>query len=65
MTLYPNVVVELVGSNGNAFNIIGLCMKAAKKEGVPPNRLNEFMDEAMASDYNALLRTCMKWFTIL
>ena len=62
--LYPNVTVKLVGSDGNAFNIIGLCKKEARKQGVPADKINEFMSEAMASDYHNLLRTCMKWFNI-
>ena len=62
--LFPEVTVKLVGSNGNAFNIIGLCNKEARKQKVPADKINEFMDEAMASDYSNLLRTCMKWFNI-
>lgn len=62
--LYPEVIVKLVGSDGNAFNIIGLCTKEAKKKKVPLDKINEFMNEAMSSDYTALLRTCMKYFTI-
>jgi hypothetical protein len=62
--IFPNVTVELVGSDGNAFNIIGLCNKEARKQNVPAEKINEFMNEAMSSDYSNLLRTCMKWFTI-
>jgi hypothetical protein len=62
--IFPEVTVKLVGSDGNAFNIIALCMKEARKQKVPPEKVNEFMDEAMSSDYANLLRTCMKWFNI-
>jgi hypothetical protein len=62
--LYPNVTVKLVGSDGNAFNIIALCRSEARKQGVPADKLNEFLNEAMESDYHNLLRVCMKWFNI-
>jgi hypothetical protein len=62
--LYPNVTVKLVGSDGNAFNIMSLCVKEAKRQKVPADKINEFMDESMSSDYNNLLRACMKWFNV-
>lgn len=62
--LYPNVTVKLVGSDGNAFAIISACMAEARKQKIPADEVNRFMDEAMASDYHNLLRTCMKWFNI-
>jgi hypothetical protein len=61
---YPDITVKLVGTDGNAFSIIAACVKAARKAKLPLDEINAFQDEAMASDYNALLRTCMKWFNI-
>lgn len=63
--LYPEVIVKLVGSDGNAFSIIGLCVEEAKKKNVPLDKINEFMTEAMSASYSHLLRTCMKYFTIV
>lgn len=59
---YPHVHVQLVGANGNAFNILGLCRRAAQRAGIPPEEISAFMDEAKSGDYNHLLVTCMKWF---
>jgi hypothetical protein len=62
--LYPNVTVKLVGSDGNAFAVLGKCKREAAKAGVPKVELDKFLEEAMSSDYKNLLATCMKWFTI-
>jgi hypothetical protein len=61
---YPNVKVELVGEDGNAFAILGACSLAARKAGVPLEERELFMKEAKSGDYDNLLRTCMKWFDI-
>ncbi len=59
---YPDIHVQLVGQNGNAFVILGLCRGAARKGGVPPEQIEAFMSEATLGDYDHLLTTCMKWF---
>lgn len=59
---YPHVHVRLVGADSNAFNILGLCRRAAQRADVPPEEVSAFMAEATAGDYNHLLATCMKWF---
>lgn len=61
---YPNVHVELVGKDGNAFMILGLCQRAAKKAGLEKSEIDAFMQEAQSGDYNHLLSTCMEWFDI-
>lgn len=59
---YPHVQVRLVGADSNAFNILGLCRRAAQRADVPPEEIAAFMEEATAGDYSHLLATCMKWF---
>jgi len=61
---YPNVKVKLVGTDGNAFALLGKCRVAAKAAGVPKEELDKFLMEAMNGDYDNLLVTCVKWFTI-
>ena len=61
-TKYPNVTVKLVGEDGNAFAILGRCRAAAKKAKVDPTEISAFMREAMAGDFDHLLRTCMAWW---
>lgn len=59
-----NVDVDLVGQDGNAFMVLGLCQKAARRAGIEDTEINKFLDEAKQGDYDHLLRTCMKYFNV-
>jgi hypothetical protein len=59
MPKYPEVTVELIGEDGNAFAILGTVARAMKKAGVPTEAVDRFKREAMAGDYDHLLRTVM------
>ena len=61
-SLYPHVKVALIGEDSNAFTILGKCAKAARQAGVPKNKIDEFVTEAMDGDYEHLLMTCTEWF---
>jgi len=63
-TKFPDVSVRLAGVDGNAFVIIGVCSKAARKAGVPDAEIEAFQAEATDGDYDHMLRTCMKYFDI-
>ena len=58
-----NVKVKLVGTDGNAFAILGKVSGALKKAG-HEDLATEFMDEAMSGDYNHLLCTAMKYVEV-
>lgn len=51
------VNLELVGVNGNAFMIMGVFQRQAKKEGWSQQEINLVLEEAKSSDYNYLLAT--------
>lgn len=53
--------VKLTDANGNAFTILGMTQKAMKDAGWPGSSIKEFLNEAMAGNYNHLLRTVMKY----
>lgn len=61
---YPDVFVELVGQDGNAFFILGRVSKALRSAGVPQSEINEFHKEATSGDYNHLLQTVMAWVNV-
>jgi len=61
---YPEIEVELVGTDGNAFALIGKVQKALKEADVSKEEQNEFFDEATRGDYNHLLQTCMAWVNV-
>jgi len=62
--LFPEVKVKLVGEDGNAFSIIGRCSKAARRAGVPKEKIDDFRKEATSGDYNNVLCTAMKYFSV-
>lgn len=61
---YPNVHVRLTGEDGNAFMVLGLCQRAARRAGLSELVIKEFNVQATGGDYNHLLSTAMEWFTI-
>lgn len=58
---HPNVNVQLVGEDGNAFSILGRVKAALRKAGISKNEQDAFLDEAMSGDYDHLLQTVMGW----
>jgi hypothetical protein len=61
---HPDITVTLTGQDGNAFAVLGRCREAARYAGLSEDEIATFMDEAMAGDYDQLLRTAMRWFEI-
>ena len=59
---HPEVIVQLVGEDGNAFAILGRCQHEARRAGIPRAEIARFFDEAFAGDYDHLLATCLRWF---
>ena len=64
MVKYPDITVQLVGKDGNAFNILGICRRAMKRAHLPESEIEAFTAEATSSDYNHLLITCTEWFNV-
>ena len=61
---YPDVTVRLVGEDGNAFSIMGRVRGALRRADVPQDEIERFTAEAMAGDYDDLLRTVMAWVDV-
>jgi len=57
-------VVKLIGQDGNAFNIMGLCQRAARKAGWTKEQIETVMAEMKTGDYDHLLATAMKYFDV-
>jgi hypothetical protein len=53
------VNLNLVGLDGNAFNLLGQFQKQARKEGWTQDEIKAVMDEAQSGDYDHLLQTLM------
>ena len=56
--------VELIGEDGNAFNVLGICLRVAKKENWSKEKIDEFKTKAMSGDYDNLLMVVSEFFDI-
>lgn len=56
--------VKLIGNDGNAFAIMGACMREGRKAGYTKEQLDQYQKESMSGDYDNLLCTAMKWFDV-
>lgn len=63
MPKYPEIIIDLSGADGNAFSLMGLCIKKAKSL-LSKEEIEGFKKEAMKGDYDNLLCTICDWFTV-
>lgn len=61
---YPDIEVQLSGTDGNAFAIIGSVSRAMRRAGVDAAEIGAYTDESMSSDYDSLLRVACEWVTV-
>lgn len=61
---YPDVQVQLVGEDGNAFAIMGAVSKALRRAGVPKEEIDQYRAESMSGDYDNLLSVAMQWVDV-
>ena len=64
MVKYPNIGVNLIGVDGNAFSLICSVSDALRRSGVARDVINEFRQEATSGDYDNVLATIAKWVRI-
>ncbi len=58
-----DIKVELVGEDGNAFNILGVVIEALNKAG-HKDLAEDYSREAIKGDYDHLLRTTMEYVEV-
>lgn len=56
--------IKLVGTNGNAFAVLGKCRAAAFRAGWTDRQRKAFTRLATAGDYDHLLGTAMQYFDV-
>lgn len=61
---YPEITVNILGVNGNAFNILGICTAVMRKHRLPKSEIDSFFKEATSGSYDDLLCTVVKWFNV-
>jgi hypothetical protein len=61
---YPDITVQLTGTDDNAFAVLGQVTQALRRAGVSPEDREAFMQEATAGDYDSLLQVVMRWVEV-
>ena len=61
---FPDIEVQLTGTDGNAMSIIAKVRKALRRGGASEEEAKQFCEEAMSGDYDNVLQTAMKWVNV-
>ena len=61
---HPEIVVPMVGEDGNAFAILGRVQREMKRAGIPQDERDAFMAEASSGDYDQLVGTVLRWVEV-
>ena len=56
--------LKLIGEDGNVFFILGKATREARRAGWSKEKIEKFQKEAMSSDYDHALQTCMDYFEV-
>ncbi|MDD3228938.1 MAG: hypothetical protein PHE09_06925 [Oscillospiraceae bacterium] len=59
-----NVTVRLVGTDGNAFALLGKVRQALRRAGYDAGFIERFTKEAMAGNYDELLACIMRYVNV-
>ena len=59
-----NVPVRLVGTDGNAFALLGKVRQALRRAGYDAGFIEQFTKEAMAGSYDELLACIMRYVNV-
>ncbi len=61
---FPHIEVELSGSDGNAFMIMGKVTKAMRRGGCTKEEIAEYREAAQSGSYDDLLRVSGETVTV-
>lgn len=60
----PDITVQLVGGEGNAYAVLGRVRRALREARVSDEEASRFTAETTSGDYDHVLRTCMIWVNV-
>jgi hypothetical protein len=61
---HPELTIELIGHDGNAFFVIGRVRRALRDAEVSADEVSQFKEEATGGDYDNLLQTVRRWVAV-
>jgi hypothetical protein len=60
-----SIEVELIGHDGNAFNILGKVAKEMRRAGASEEEVKQYHADATAGDYDHLLAVTDAWVDVI
>ena len=63
-TPHTNVTVELIGTDGNAWNLIGKVRQCLRRAKYSTEFIEQFTQDAMAGSYDDLLACIMRYVNV-
>jgi len=57
----PKPPCQLVGSDGNAYSVMGAVKRALRKAGCDKEIVSEYSKKAMSGDYNHLMQVSLEY----
>jgi hypothetical protein len=61
---YPEITVKLLGKDSNAFAIMGAVKTALRRNKVPKEEIDLYLEQSMSGTYDNLLQTAFEWVDI-
>ena len=62
---YPAIEVQLTGTDGNAFAIMGEVRRGLRRGGVSPSEIDAVLADMMSGDYDHLFKVATQTVTVL
>tara|TARA_R100000963_G_C4633407_1_gene97994 strand:- start:1127 stop:1327 length:201 start_codon:yes stop_codon:yes gene_type:complete len=62
---YPEVTVELTGTDANALSIVGKVSKALRRHGCTDDEIVAYQQEACSGDYDKILTVSMQTVDVI
>lgn len=59
-----NITVQLTGTDGNAFAIMGKVQSALRRAGATKEELEQYYAESTSGNYDNLLRVAHQWVEV-
>lgn len=62
--IHSHIVVHISGEDGDSVAMVGRIRAALRDGGVSAEEIDEFTFEALAGDYDTLLRAAARWVSV-
>lgn len=65
MCMFPSIVIDIRGPQGNAYCIMGIISNTLKQAGYNQNQIDDIISDMKSSDYEHLCNIAKKYVKII